>query len=70
VGPFSRPDRNRPATASTISALPSIPILIAATSKSNSTASICATTISGGARWVARTPRVFCAVRAVIAVAA
>ena len=57
------------ATASTISALASMPILTAATSKSTRTASICATTMSGGARWMARTPSVFCAVSAVIALA-
>ena len=58
------------ATASTIPVLPSIPILIAATLKSAVTARTCPATISTGTRWIARTPRVFCAVTAVIAVAA
>jgi hypothetical protein len=47
-----------------------MPILIAATSKSARTAAICAATISGGGKWIALTPRVFCAVSAVIALAA
>jgi hypothetical protein len=49
-----------------ISALPSMPILIAATAKSSRTASICAPTIPVGGVWTVRTPRVFWAVSAVM----
>jgi hypothetical protein len=65
-----REARKHPAVASTMPALPSMPILIAATAKSANTASICAATISGGGQWIALTPRVFWTVSAVIALAA
>ena len=69
-GVSGREARKLAATASTIFAPPSMPILIAATAKSANTASICAATISGGGQWIALTPRVFCTVSAVIALAA
>ncbi len=59
-----------PATAFTIFAEPSIPILIESAPMSERQASIWAATISGGTRCTSRTPRVFCAVTAVIAVCA
>ena len=43
-----------------------MPILTALTSRSEKTASICAATNSAGTSWIAVTPLVFCAVRAVI----
>ena len=59
------PDRSRPATASTIAVLKSIPVFTASDPMSESTASICATTISTGTPWIAVTPSVFWAVIAV-----
>jgi hypothetical protein len=49
---------------------PIIPILIASTPMSLSTASICAMTVSVGTTWTAVTPSVFWAVIAVTAVIA
>ena len=43
-----------------------MPILTAPTSRSEKTASICASTNSAGTSWMAVTPLVFCAVSAVI----
>jgi hypothetical protein len=45
-----------------------MPIFTASTPMSSTTASICARSMSGGTPWMARTPCVFCAVMAVIAV--
>ncbi len=59
--------RSRSATARTIPALASMPILTASAPMSSRTASICAATISAGTSWTARTSRVFWAVSAVIA---
>ena len=55
------------ATASTVAASPSMPILIASGGMSSSTAAICPVTISGGTDVTPKTPRVFCAVIAVMA---
>ena len=57
--------RSRSATASTIGAVDSIPILTASAPKSPSTASICSATNSGGRLWTPVTPTEFCAVTAV-----
>jgi hypothetical protein len=46
-----------------------MPVFTARTSRSSSTASTCATTFATGTPWTSRTPVVFCAVRAVIALA-
>jgi hypothetical protein len=55
------------ATVRTISGACSMPILTACAPMSPSTASICAARNSGGAAWMAVTPRVFWAVSAVMA---
>ena len=52
--------------AVTISAVASMPVLMAPTSRSSSTASICATTKAGETVSKLRTPCVFCAVSAVM----
>ena len=57
------------ATASIMSLVASIPILMAPTSRSLATARIWANTNSGGTGMTPSTPRVFCAVSAVIALA-
>ncbi len=56
------------ATTRTTSGECSMPIFTASTPMSSTTASICARSISGGTPWMSRTPRVFCAVMAVMAV--
>jgi len=56
------------ATASAVAGAPIMPIFTASTPISPITARICATTISGGTAWIARTPSVFCAVIAAMAV--
>ena len=55
-------------TASTVSAVPSIPIFTASTPMSVATWRTCSTMKSGGVAWTPLTPVVFCAVSAVIAV--
>ena len=55
------------ATASTIAAVASMPIFVASMRMSRATASICAVTRSAGNGATAVTPRVFCAVTAVMA---
>ena len=60
------PSRSRRATASTMPALASIPVLMAPTARSHSTASICATTKEAATGSTAATPCVFCAVSAVM----
>jgi len=57
-------------TVSTMSAVASIPVFTARTSKSSATASICPSTSSTGRTCVLSTPRVFCAVTAVTALVA
>lgn len=47
-----------------------IPIFTISTPMSLIQASICFTTKSGGVWWIALTPKVFCAVKAVVAVMA
>ncbi len=54
------------ATASITPARASMPIFTAPTARSENTASICAVTKAGGTSWIAVTPRVFCAVSAVM----
>ena len=61
--------RRMRATASTMSALASMPVLIAPTARSLSTASIWAKTKGAATGSTAFTPRVFCAVSAVITAA-
>jgi len=63
-------DSRTSATASMMPALASMPILIASAPMSSSTTRIWSATKPGGTGWVPNTPRVFCAVRAVIAVMA
>jgi hypothetical protein len=58
------PAESRSATASTTAARPSIPVLIARTSRSSSTASSCCPTNAGETSSTARTPHVFWAVSA------
>ncbi len=60
---------SRSATAQMIGAENSMPILIAPTARSSSTASICAPTIAGETASTAVTSRVFCAVIAVTTLA-
>ena len=54
------------ATASMVAACDSMPIFTAPTARSENTASICAAMKSGGTSWMPATPKVFCAVSAVI----
>jgi hypothetical protein len=56
------------ATVCTISGACSMPILTASTPMSSTTASIWSRSMSGGTPWMLRTPQVFCAVSAVMAV--
>ncbi len=63
-----RPSSRR-ATSRIMAGENSIPILIAPTARSSSTASICAPTMAGGISCTAVTARVFCAVTAVITLA-
>jgi hypothetical protein len=58
------------ATASTMAASPSMPVLIASAPMSSSTAAAWASTTSVGIGCTAVTPSVFCTVMAVMAVAA
>ena len=61
------PQRSSPAAMVAITPRwDTMPILTALTSRSEKTASICAATNSAGTSWIAVTPLVFCAVRAVI----
>ena len=55
------------ATASTMAAVASMPVLTASAPMSPTTASICAVTMSAGTVWIPVTPSVFCAVMAVMA---
>ena len=55
------------ATASTIAALASMPVLTASQPMSETTASICGVTRSAGTTWTPATPSVFWAVTAVMA---
>ena len=57
------------ATAAMMSGRDSIPIFTAPTDRSENTLSICRVTNSAGTSWMAWTPRVFCAVRAVTTLA-
>ncbi|MNR53043.1 hypothetical protein D3C85_1729890 [compost metagenome] len=56
------------ATTRTVSGEASMPIFTASTPMSCTTASIWALSISAGMAWMARTPQVFCAVMAAMAV--
>jgi hypothetical protein len=58
------------ATASMMATLASMPVFRQSAPMSVSTSSIWRATKSGGTSWTANTPWVFCAVKAVIAVAA
>ena len=59
--------RSSPAAIVSMTALcDTMPIFTAPTSRSENTASICAAMNSGGTSWIAVTPLVFCAVKAVI----
>jgi hypothetical protein len=59
--------RRLSATTAMVSGCDSIPIFTAPTLRSSKTASICAAMKSGGTSWMPVTPRVFCAVSAVMA---
>lgn len=61
---------NSRAASSTAAISPSIPVLMASAPMSDSTARAWASTISSGIGWTPVTPRVFCTVTAVTAVAA
>jgi hypothetical protein len=59
--------RSSPAAIASITGLcETMPIFTALTARSENTASICAVMKSAGTSWIAVTPLVFCAVKAVI----